>query len=296
MMEDPQSPKWMVFLSEWLAIIAKRLIWSTYDGRLYVLLTAVTEWLRCLDLARVLGSAVLQERLQALLHLHERVDWYRVPYKQGHHFDNPRVKNHSPGRRFDASTPLTGNWVRIATGTLSVTQPELLLGQPGPATGVSGEAVRVRPREEILEVDSEPRAREPVRVRAKRGGVGSSVDMVMAEGTVVATREASSAGPELAEVTDASLRALFQNPRMRSKLRQLFAEGGSGEGTTVAKVVCTPPSVPLGKEISPRPKSGVQSTPVGGSEGTTPVEGEGGGAPGEPHEEAPEEQVSDYVE
>ena len=132
-------------------------------------------------------------------------------------------------------------------------------------------------------MDSEPRAREPVRVRAKRGGVGSSVDVVMAEGTAVATREASSAGPEPAELTDASLRALFQNPGMRSKLRQLFAERGSGEGNTVAWVACTPPSASLGKEISPRPKGGVQSTQVGGSEVTTPVEGEESGAPSEPH-------------
>ena len=110
MREDPQSSKWMVFLSEWLAIVAKRFIWSTYDGRLYVLPTAVTEWLRCLDLARVLGSAVLQERLQALLDLHERVDWSRVPYNQGHHFDNPGVGNHSPGstirRRYPADRKL----------------------------------------------------------------------------------------------------------------------------------------------------------------------------------------------
>ena len=116
MMEDPQSPKWMVFLSAWLAIIAKRFIWSTYDGCLYVLPTAVTEWLRCLYLARVLGSAVLQERLQALLDLHGRVDCSRVPYNQLHHFDNPRVRNHSPGRRFDAGTLLTGNWSALRQG------------------------------------------------------------------------------------------------------------------------------------------------------------------------------------
>ena len=65
------------------------------------------------------------------------------------------MRNNSPGRRFDAGTPLTGNWVHLAAGTLSVTQPEVLLGQPGPTTGVRGEAARVRPREEIPEVESE---------------------------------------------------------------------------------------------------------------------------------------------
>ena len=73
----------MVFLSEWLAIVAKHFIWSTYDGHLYALPTAVTEGLRCLDLARVLGSAVLQELLQAFLDPHDRVDWSRAPYNQG---------------------------------------------------------------------------------------------------------------------------------------------------------------------------------------------------------------------
>ena len=163
----------MVFLSEWLAVIAKRFIWSTYDGRLYDLPMAVTEWLRCLDLARVMGFAVLQDRLQALLDLYDRVDLSRVPYNQGHYFDNQRVRNHSPGRRFDAGTPLTGSWVRIAAGTLSVTQPEFLLGKTRPTAEVSGETARLRPREEIREVESEPRAREPVRVRARRSWVGS---------------------------------------------------------------------------------------------------------------------------
>ena len=157
MREGPQSPKWMVFLSEWIAIIAKRFIWSTYDGRLYVLPTAVVEWFRRLDLTRVLGTAVLQERLLALLDVHDSVDWPRVPYSQGHHYDNHRVCNHSPGRRHDAGTPLTGNLVRIGVGTLDVTQPELMRGRPEQATGGSVGNTRVRYREEAPGRDPERR-------------------------------------------------------------------------------------------------------------------------------------------
>ena len=189
-------------------IIAKRFIWSTYDGRLYVFSTAVTDWLRCLDLSRVLGSSGLQERLQALLGLQDRVDWTFVPYNQGYHFDNPKVRNPSPGRRSDDGTPLTGNLVRIEAGTRNVTQPELLLGQPGPTTGAGGVAARGRPREEIPEGVSDLRALEPVRVRAKRGGVGSTFDVVMAEEGTFATQETSTEVPNQTDFTDASLRAL----------------------------------------------------------------------------------------
>ena len=45
LLEDLQSARWMVFLSEWLAIVAKRFLWSAYDGRLYVLTTMVVECL-----------------------------------------------------------------------------------------------------------------------------------------------------------------------------------------------------------------------------------------------------------
>lgn len=207
----------------------------------------------------MLGSGELEERLQALLDLHDRVDWTRVPYNQGHHFDNLRVRNHSPGRRFDSGTPLTGNWVRIEARTLNVAQPALLLGHLVPTIEVSGEAARRRPREEIPDVSSGPRAREPVRVRAKSGGVGSTVDVVVAEETAVATREASAAGSDQAYLSDASLRALLLNLRMRNKLRQLFAEGGSGEGTSAAPVAVRPPSASLVSGVSPRPKGGVQA-------------------------------------
>ena len=89
LMKDRHSPRWMVFLSEWLAIIAKRFLWSAYEGRLYIFPTTVVEWLRRLDLSNVLGGAERQGRVPALLDLHETVDWPRVPYAQGHHIDNP---------------------------------------------------------------------------------------------------------------------------------------------------------------------------------------------------------------
>ena len=118
----------MVFLSEWLAIVAKRFLWSTYDRRLYVLPTIVVEWLRRLDLRRMLGGAERHEHLQALLDLHEAIDWLRVPYNQGHHFDNPRSMHYSPGRRYDADRADRRNSVRIKAGSLALAQPEYLQG------------------------------------------------------------------------------------------------------------------------------------------------------------------------
>ena len=126
--------------------------------------------------------------------------------------------------------------------------------------------------------------------------MGPSFDLLMAEEMAVATREASLAGPEQADLTDASLRALIQGPRMRSKLRQLFAEGGSGEGTTAVTFACTSPSASLVKETTPRPEGGVESAWAEGSGGTTPAEGEKMVTPGEPYKGAPEVQLGECIE
>lgn len=34
--DSPHSLRWMIFLSEWVDIVAKRFIWSSLDGRLHV--------------------------------------------------------------------------------------------------------------------------------------------------------------------------------------------------------------------------------------------------------------------
>ena len=89
-------------LSERVALQRRKtLFWSTH-GRLYARPTMIVVWLHRLDLNRVLGGAERQERLQALLDLHEAINWLRVPYSQGHHFDNSRSLHHSPGRMYDA--------------------------------------------------------------------------------------------------------------------------------------------------------------------------------------------------
>ena len=108
-MEDPQSPRWMVFLSEWLAIVAGRVLRYAHEGRLFILPTMVVEWLRRLNLTRILGSAEAQQRLQVLLTLDGDIDWPRVPYAQGHHFDNPPITHISPGRQHDGGRPDRGN-------------------------------------------------------------------------------------------------------------------------------------------------------------------------------------------
>ena len=180
-----------MFLSEWIAIIAKRFIWSTYDGRSYVLPTAVVEWWRRLDLTRVLGSAALQERLLALVDIHDSIDWPRVPYSQGHHYDNYRVRDHSPCRKYDAGTPLTGNWVRIAAGTLNVSQPELLRGRSESNTRGVDRNARVRRRDEAPDDDPDRVPREPERARSMHGERGVTAYVVMVEGEVTVAPDGS---------------------------------------------------------------------------------------------------------
>ena len=84
-----------------------------HEGRSFILPTMVVEWLRRLNLTRILGSAEAQQQLQVILTLHGDIDWPRVPYAQGHHFDNPRSTHYSAGRQHDGGRPDRGNWVRL---------------------------------------------------------------------------------------------------------------------------------------------------------------------------------------
>ena len=152
----------MVFLSEWLALVAGQILRYAHERRLFILPTMVVEWLRRLNLTRILGSAEAQRRLQVLLNLHRDIDWSRIPYVQGHHFDNPRSAHYSPGRQHDASRPDRGNWVRLEIGTLRLDQPEFLRGGVGDAArgGGGGPPRGVR----VVELDGEGR-------RVRRRGV-----------------------------------------------------------------------------------------------------------------------------
>lgn len=88
-MVDPQSSPWMIFLSEWISIVAKRFLWAACDARLYVLPLTVVERLRRLYLTYVPGGVARQGRGPSLLDVHEAINWPWVPYTQGHHFENP---------------------------------------------------------------------------------------------------------------------------------------------------------------------------------------------------------------
>ena len=126
--DSPQSPRWMIFLSEWIAIVAKRFIWSSVDGRLYVLPTMVVKWIRKLDLEGILGGSWVCEQLDALLDIHDRFDWPRVPYSQGHHYDRVDRANASPGRRDDVGDSRAGNWIRFDREAFVSLQPEFMQG------------------------------------------------------------------------------------------------------------------------------------------------------------------------
>ena len=69
----------MIFLSEWIAIVAKRFIWASLDGPLYVCITTmVIKWLHKLNLDEVLGGPWVSAELRTLLEVHNKVDWPRV--------------------------------------------------------------------------------------------------------------------------------------------------------------------------------------------------------------------------
>ena len=248
---DPQSARWRVFSSEWLAIVAKQFLWSAYDGRLFVLPTMVVEWLRRLDLSRVLGSTALQGQLQSLLDLHEDIDWSLVPYSQGHHYDNPRGKHFSPGRRCDAGGPNSGNWVRTEAGTLRLSQPEYLrVGGPRVADH-SSDGRRVRRRGVGFG-------------KIPSIGLGQGHGGGPAPGTVVgpiavdvvgAGREGE-AGPPLrgpdgcdpTVMSDAELRLLLWSPGLRAQLQRMIAEESSAPGTVPSVV---PPRPAQEREAAP---------------------------------------------
>ena len=76
------------------------------------------------------------------------MDWPRVPYGQGHHFDRTDRANTSPGRREDAGGPGSGNWIRFDPVAFKSLQSELMKGgtEPvmtapvkGPVTGAGGD-------------------------------------------------------------------------------------------------------------------------------------------------------------
>ena len=295
MMGDPQSPQWMVFLSEWSAIFAKRFIWSTDDGRVYLLPTAVVEWLRRLDLTRVLRLAALHKRVLALLDFHDSVDWPRVPYSQGHHYDHHRMRNYSSGRRYDSGTPLSGNWVRIEAGTLNVTHPELLRGRSEPNTGGDDRNARVRRREEVPEDDPDCVAREPVWARAKLGERGLTADVVMADGEVTGAPDAFPAveAGVPTELSETELRSLLRYPRMASQIRRLVAESSAGEGSLTA-----PGAASLGREAPLSTEAeGSSDRVLEKEDSNSPVTARGRGVtPGEPREVVLEEEVGDYEE
>ena len=98
------------------------------DGRLHVLPTMIFKWIRKLDLEGVLGGAWVCEQLNALLNIHDRVDWPQVPNRQGHHYDRADRANAAPRRRDDAGEPSVGNWIRFDPGALESLQPEFMQG------------------------------------------------------------------------------------------------------------------------------------------------------------------------
>ena len=292
LMEDPHSARWMVFLSEWLAIIAKQFLWSASEGRVYILPTMVVEWLRRLNFTLVLGGAERQGRLQALLDLHETIDWPRVPYSQGHHFDNPRNVQHSPGRRHDAGRPDRGNWVRVAGDTPCLSQPEYLRGASSNAErgGEGGRRGEVR----VAEHSGESR-------RVRRRGVGfgrgpggdrerGSVDGPATRGViptrpadVVMTRggEAEGQPSEGAEgrdgttLTDATLRDWLRSPHWRAQLRRLVTEetGVAGEVAAGRPAVAAPAvAAPAGPSTRGRAAGAVVTATEAASEGLAPPE------------------------
>ena len=312
MMEDPQSPRWIVFLSEWLAIVAKRFLWTACDGRLYVVPHAVVEWLRRWDLTHVLGGAARQERVQGLLNLHAAIDWPRVPYTQGHHFDNPRARHYSPGRGYDAGNSRSGNWVRLEAGTFSLAQPEYLREAEAVDAGSGGAGGRIRSREDVTGQEpggvrvrrrgNEP-AGGPCMVRVRRPGVGygrgpgagrdrmptggpvpGTVGALGAADVVMVGTDDPGASPATAvecrdptSMSDAELRTLLSNPRLREKLRRLVTEEASVE-----------------TEGDPAPPAErVGASTVVTATGPTVVSGETAAGAGST---VPEEDLADYEE
>ena len=129
----------MIFLNEWIAIVAKRFIWSSLDERLYVLPTMIIKWLHKSDLDEVLGGPWVTAQLRTLLEVHDKVDWSRVPYGQRHHYDRTDRANASLGRPEDAGGQGSGNWIPFDRTESRSLQPELMQDGTEPGTTVNAE-------------------------------------------------------------------------------------------------------------------------------------------------------------
>ena len=251
--EDSQSARWMVFLSEWLAIVAGRFLRYAHEARLFILPNMGVEWLRRLNLRPILGSPEAQLRLQVLLSLHGYIDWSRIPYTRGHHFDNPRSAHYSSGRQHDVGRPDRGNWVQLESGTLRLGQPEFMRGGEGDAAhgggggrprGVGvvergGEGQRVRPRGVGC-----GKGRDVGRDWRFAGGPASGEFILPQLADVVMSGGGETEGhpPEGAErrdsitMTDEKLRVWIQNRQWRAPLHFVIAEETSGTGEVAAEV------------------------------------------------------------
>lgn len=77
----------------------------------------IVKWLLKLELEVLLGGALVSEQLETLPDFHDQVDWPRVLYGQGHHYDRTDRADVSPGRCEDAGEPSARNWTRFDPGT-----------------------------------------------------------------------------------------------------------------------------------------------------------------------------------
>lgn len=189
MANDPLSSLWAVFASEWVTIIAKRVLWIARDGRLFLLPDNIRQALRSFSYQPFLVLADDDATVDLLLDALDRIDWSRVPVAQGHRYS--RGWNHSPGLTCNASTAASGYWLTYEFGRGQVVQTEFLRVSPRRALPATAGMVCRQP------VRADRRARPEITAGVIPGlnsPKGEEEDVVMAE--VPGEREESTPPPK----------------------------------------------------------------------------------------------------
>ena len=142
------------------------------------------------------------------------------------------ARHSSPGRRYDAGFPRSGNWVRLEAGTFTLARPEYLREAEEVDTGGGGGRGRGRRRENVS-----PEETGGLRERRRENGPGEGPFTVseVADGTMGGVDEPEAPPAKVTvsrnpkSMSDAELRLLLSNAHLREKLRRPVTEEASVE-------------------------------------------------------------------
>ncbi|KAI0559062.1 hypothetical protein FGB62_169g43 [Gracilaria domingensis] len=127
LVQNPRSGLSALFLSEWVALVAKRFLWDAAQSRLRVIPKALLRDIEDMNLSFVLSGKRRYRELLRCVSQHDDVDWRRVPESRAPTIRrNERASNYSPGRGYDDGTHTSGTWVKFSWETMLVAEAEFL--------------------------------------------------------------------------------------------------------------------------------------------------------------------------